>query len=73
LRSLKSPRPLSRKPKAANKSDASGLNSALNFSNFVTGKANQLARAAALQVADNPGEAYNPLFVYGGVGWAKPI
>ena len=60
-----------KKTKTANKSDASGLNSALNFSNFVTGKANQLARAAALQVAENPGEAYNPLFVYGGVGLGK--
>jgi chromosomal replication initiator protein len=60
-----------RKSKPVNKSDGSGLNSALTFDNFVTGKANQLARAAALQVADNPGEAYNPLFVYGGVGLGK--
>ncbi|OGV73577.1 MAG: chromosomal replication initiation protein DnaA [Methylophilales bacterium RIFCSPHIGHO2_02_FULL_57_10] len=60
-----------RKIKSTSKSDASGLNPALNFSNFVTGKANQLARAAALQVADNPGGAYNPLFVYGGVGLGK--
>ncbi len=49
----------------------SGLNPAFNFANFVTGKANQLARAAALQVAENPGSAYNPLFVYGGVGLGK--
>lgn len=49
----------------------SGLNPAFNFANFVTGKANQLARAAALQVAENPGAAYNPLFVYGGVGLGK--
>jgi chromosomal replication initiator protein len=41
------------------------------FENLVTGKANQLARAAALQVAENPGAAYNPLFVYGGVGLGK--
>ncbi len=40
----------------------------LTFDNFVTGKANQLARAAAIQVADNPGISYNPLFLYGGVG-----
>lgn len=49
----------------------SGLNPNFNFANFVTGKANQLARAAALQVAENPGAAYNPLFVYGGVGLGK--
>lgn len=49
----------------------SGLNPTFNFSSFVPGKANQLARAAALQVAENPGSAYNPLFVYGGVGLGK--
>ena len=50
---------------------ANGLNPAFNFSNFVTGKANQLAAAAAKQIAENPGEAYNPLFIYGGVGLGK--
>lgn len=49
----------------------SGLNSAFNFGNYVTGRANQLARAAAIQVAENPGTAYNPLFIYGGVGLGK--
>lgn len=49
----------------------SGLNSDFNFSNYVTGRANQLARAAAIQVAENPGNAYNPLFIYGGVGLGK--
>lgn len=51
--------------------DRSRLNSELTFDNFVTGKANQLARAAALQVAENPGVSYNPLFLYGGVGLGK--
>ena len=49
----------------------SGLNPSFNFDNYVTGRANQLARAAAIQVADNPGKAYNPLFIYGGVGLGK--
>lgn len=51
--------------------DRSRLNVELTFDNFVTGKANQLARAAALQVAENPGVSYNPLFLYGGVGLGK--
>jgi chromosomal replication initiator protein len=51
--------------------DRSRLNVELTFDNFVTGKANQLARAAAVQVAENPGTSYNPLFLYGGVGLGK--
>jgi chromosomal replication initiator protein len=47
------------------------LNPSLTFDNFVSGKANQLALAAATQVADQPGTAYNPLFIYGGVGLGK--
>ena len=47
------------------------LNADWTFETFVLGKANQLARAAALQVADNPGKGYNPLFIYGGVGLGK--
>jgi chromosomal replication initiator protein len=47
------------------------LNSDFTFANFVQGKSNQLARAAAIQVAENPGRAYNPLFIYGGVGLGK--
>ena len=47
------------------------LNPDLTFTSFVTGKANDLARAAALQVADRPGGAYNPLFIHGGVGLGK--
>lgn len=51
--------------------DQSRINVALTFDSFVTGKANQLARAAAIQVANNPGISYNPLFLYGGVGLGK--
>lgn len=47
------------------------LNVENTFDNFVVGKSNQLARAAAQQVAENPGYAYNPLFIYGGVGLGK--
>ena len=47
------------------------LNREFTFDNFVEGKSNQLAKAAALQVAANPGKAYNPLFIYGGVGLGK--
>jgi chromosomal replication initiator protein len=53
------------------KRDQSKINTALTFESFVTGKANQLARAAAIQVANNPGVSYNPLFLYGGVGLGK--
>ena len=47
------------------------LNGEYTFENFVEGKSNQLARAAAMQVGSNPGMAYNPLFIYGGVGLGK--
>lgn len=47
------------------------LNRSFTFENFVEGKSNQLARAAAWQVADNPKHGYNPLFLYGGVGLGK--
>lgn len=47
------------------------LNTGFTFTSFVEGKSNQLARAAATQVAENPGQAYNPLFLYGGVGLGK--
>ena len=47
------------------------INPEFTFDNFVEGKSNQMARAAALQVAENPGRAYNPLFLYGGVGLGK--
>ncbi|MDE1956707.1 MAG: chromosomal replication initiator protein DnaA [Betaproteobacteria bacterium] len=51
--------------------ERSRLNPGLTFDSLVAGKANQLARAAALQVAENPGKSYNPLFLYGGVGLGK--
>jgi chromosomal replication initiator protein len=47
------------------------FNPDFTFANFVEGKSNQLARAAAIQVGENPGSAYNPLFIYGGVGLGK--
>jgi chromosomal replication initiator protein len=49
----------------------SRINPSYSFDSLVPGKANQLARAAALQVASNPGSSYNPLFIYGGVGLGK--
>src|SRR5690606_2517241 len=61
-------------PRAAKEPPAvigSRLNPDFTFANFVEGKSNQLARAAAVQVAENPGKAYNPLFIYGGVGLGK--
>jgi len=54
-----------------NVEDYSKLNPILTFDTFVNGKANQLARAAAVQVANNPGTSYNPMFLYGGVGLGK--
>jgi chromosomal replication initiator protein len=49
----------------------SRINADFTFDTFVEGKSNQLAKAAAIQVAGNPGKAYNPLFIYGGVGLGK--
>jgi chromosomal replication initiator protein len=49
----------------------SRFNPDFTFASFVEGKSNQLARAAAVQVGENPGKAYNPLFIYGGVGLGK--
>lgn len=51
--------------------DKTRLNPSFSFDNLVTGRANDLARAAAFQVALNPGISYNPLFIYGGVGLGK--
>jgi len=49
----------------------SNINPEFTFETFVAGKSNQLARAASMQVGENPGDAYNPLFIYGGVGLGK--
>ena len=57
--------------KAAKAAHKSNLNPAFTFESFVSGKSNQLARAASMQVGENPGGAYNPLFIYGGVGLGK--
>ncbi len=54
-----------------NSDDRARTNPSFTFANFVEGKSNQLARAASMQVAENPGTAYNPLFLYGGVGLGK--
>ena len=61
-------RPAARSAKVPVKSR---LNPLFTFENFVEGKSNQLARAAASQVGENPGKSYNPLFIYGGVGLGK--
>ncbi|MHB1543005.1 MAG: chromosomal replication initiator protein DnaA [Gammaproteobacteria bacterium] len=58
-------------PKHRDEGIGSPLNVDYVFDNFVEGKCNQVARAAALQVADHPGTAYNPLLIYGGVGLGK--
>lgn len=49
----------------------SNLREEFTFSSFVEGKSNQIAKAASIQIGENPGVAYNPLFVYGGVGLGK--
>lgn len=60
-----------RPAEAGQRKHISHLDKALVFATFVEGKSNQLAYAAARQVADNPGHGYNPLFIYGGVGLGK--
>lgn len=67
--------PVASRPRPTSAATAEPVVSRLNpdfiFDNFVEGKSNQLARAAAFQVGENPGKSYNPLFIYGGVGLGK--
>lgn len=56
---------------AAQETIITNINPAFTFDAFVEGKSNQLARAAGMQIGENPGTAYNPLFIYGGVGLGK--
>jgi chromosomal replication initiator protein len=69
------PAPEARRPEAVPKGPGAmvgvPLNRDFSFSSFVEGKSNHFAKAAAMQVAENPGAAYNPLFIYGGVGLGK--
>ncbi len=65
------PTPQARAATAASAAIEARLNPAFTFSRFIEGKSNQLARAAATQVGENPGKSYNPLFIYGGVGLGK--
>lgn len=58
-------------PITTNRQAGHRINPAFTFASFIGGKANQLARAAAFQVGQNPGQAYNPLFVYGATGLGK--
>jgi len=57
--------------KSTNTVNTNGLNSHYTFANFVVGKGNELAHAACMAIVKKPGEVYNPLFIYGGVGLGK--
>ena len=70
LKAIDSPSSFSQKSSAIS-SHQSNVIPNYNFKTFVEGKSNQLARAASIQVAENPGGSYNPLFLYGGVGLGK--
>ena len=64
-------RPFEKDKKKKAVKTTNNLNNSFTFDSFVEGKSNQLAKAASLQVAQNPGLSYNPLFIYGGVGLGK--
>ena len=71
-RSARSPAPQVAAPREASPASLeSRLSPGFTFDTFVEGKSNQLAKAAASQVGENPGKSYNPLFIYGGVGLGK--
>ncbi|MBA2254290.1 MAG: chromosomal replication initiator protein DnaA [Chloroflexi bacterium] len=67
------PQPVRLEPGRVGSSEGStlNLNSRYTFRNFIVGSSNRLAHAASLSVAERPGHAYNPLFLYGGVGLGK--
>ncbi len=69
------PRKTSASRASTDKDDSGALQSNINrnftFDTFIEGKSNQLARAASMQIGENPGKVYNPLFIYGGVGLGK--
>ncbi|VAX01825.1 Chromosomal replication initiator protein DnaA [hydrothermal vent metagenome] len=69
--SLKPVRNSTSKSKISQIKNNGNLNPKFLFDSFVEGKSNQLGKAASIQVGENPGNAYNPLFIYGGVGLGK--
>ncbi len=69
--SLKPVRNSTSKSKISQIKNNGNLNPKFLFDSFVEGKSNQLGKAASIQVGENPGDAYNPLFIYGGVGLGK--
>jgi chromosomal replication initiator protein len=71
VRNITTPLPPTRPRRADGLVVGARLQADFTFGSFVEGKSNQLAKAASLQVAENPGRAYNPLFLYGGVGLGK--